>query len=226
MKAWKMLQLLTSKPVFYICNVDENSAATGNKFSDAVVAHAKAEGSAAVVISAKIESETAVLSDDEQKEFLESARPRRARPQPRHPRRLRTARPADLLHRRPEGSARLDDQERHDRPASGRRHPRRLREGLHQSRNHRLRRLREVQRRKRREGKRQGPSGRQGIHRPGRRRDALPLQRVGVVRWRAYFPKFEKEDPRDDFQQAQILGAKASSSNSSHMISSASKVIS
>ncbi len=54
-KAWKMLQLLTSKPVFYICNVDENSAATGNKFSDAVVAHAKAEGSAAVVISAKIE---------------------------------------------------------------------------------------------------------------------------------------------------------------------------
>jgi GTP-binding protein YchF len=71
-KAWKMLQLLTSKPVFYICNVDENSAGTGNSFSDAVVAHAKAEGSAAVVISAKIESETAVLSDDEQKEFLES----------------------------------------------------------------------------------------------------------------------------------------------------------
>jgi GTP-binding protein YchF len=71
-KAWKMLQLLTSKPVFYICNVDENSAATGNKFSEAVVAHAKTEGSAAVVISAKIESEVAVLSDEEQKEFLES----------------------------------------------------------------------------------------------------------------------------------------------------------
>jgi GTP-binding protein YchF len=71
-KAWKMLQLLTSKPVFYICNVDEASAASGNKFSDAVVAHAKAEGSAAVVISAKIESETAVLEDAEQKEFLES----------------------------------------------------------------------------------------------------------------------------------------------------------
>jgi GTP-binding protein YchF len=71
-KAWKMLQLLTSKPVFYICNVDEASAATGNKFSDAVVAHAKKEGSAAVVISAKIESEIAVLSDEEQKDFLES----------------------------------------------------------------------------------------------------------------------------------------------------------
>jgi GTP-binding protein YchF len=72
MKAWKMLQLLTSKPVFYICNVDEGSAGTGNAFSDAVVKHAQAEGSAAVVISAKIESEVAVLSDDEQKEFLES----------------------------------------------------------------------------------------------------------------------------------------------------------
>ncbi|HEY7800718.1 MAG TPA: redox-regulated ATPase YchF [Hyphomonadaceae bacterium] len=71
-KAWKMLQLLTSKPVFYICNVDEASASTGNKFSDAVVAHAKKEGSAAVVISAKIESEIAVLSDEEQKDFLES----------------------------------------------------------------------------------------------------------------------------------------------------------
>ena len=71
-KAWKMLQLLTSKPVFYICNVDENSAATGNAFSEQVVAHAKKEGSAAVVISAKIESEIAVLSDEEQKDFLES----------------------------------------------------------------------------------------------------------------------------------------------------------
>ncbi|OYX50652.1 MAG: redox-regulated ATPase YchF [Alphaproteobacteria bacterium 32-64-14] len=71
-KAWKMLQLLTSKPVFYICNVDEGSAGIGNKFSDTVMAHAKREDSAAVVISAKIESEVAVLSDEEQKEFLES----------------------------------------------------------------------------------------------------------------------------------------------------------
>ncbi|MBI1359452.1 MAG: redox-regulated ATPase YchF [Alphaproteobacteria bacterium] len=71
-KAWRMLQLLTAKPVFYICNVDEGSAATGNAFSDAVLAHAKAEGSQAVVISAKIESEIAVLTDEEEKEFLDS----------------------------------------------------------------------------------------------------------------------------------------------------------
>jgi len=71
-KAWKMLQLLTSKPVFYICNVEEASAGTGNAYSDAVIEHARSEGSAAVVISAKIESEIAVLSDEEQKDFLES----------------------------------------------------------------------------------------------------------------------------------------------------------
>jgi ribosome-binding ATPase len=69
-KAWRMLQLLTAKPVFYICNVDEGSAGTGNKFSDAVLAHAKKEGSQAVVISAQIESEMAVLEDAEQAEFL------------------------------------------------------------------------------------------------------------------------------------------------------------
>jgi GTP-binding protein YchF len=71
-KAWKMLQLLTSKPVFFICNVDENSAEKGNAFSDQVMTHARKEGAAAVVISAKIESEIAVLSDEEQKDFLES----------------------------------------------------------------------------------------------------------------------------------------------------------
>ena len=71
-KAWRMLQLLTAKPVFYICNVDEASAATGNAFSAAVEKHAKAEGTVAVVISAKIESEIAVLSDEEELEFLRS----------------------------------------------------------------------------------------------------------------------------------------------------------
>ncbi len=72
MKAWKMLQLLTAKPVFYICNVDEDSAATGNAHSDAVQAHAEKEGAPAVVISARIESEIAMLDEDEQAEFLET----------------------------------------------------------------------------------------------------------------------------------------------------------
>lgn len=70
-KEYTMLQLLTSKPVLYVCNVDEDSAATGNKFSEQVFAKAKAEGAGAVIISAAIESEVAQLdSEEEKKEFL------------------------------------------------------------------------------------------------------------------------------------------------------------
>ena len=71
-KAWKMLQLLTTKPVFYIANVDEDSAADGNDFSKAVEAHAAKEAAPVVVISARIESEIALLEDDEQVEFMET----------------------------------------------------------------------------------------------------------------------------------------------------------
>jgi len=72
-KCYKMLQLLTSKPVLYVCNVDEDSAATGNKYSEAVAEMAKAEGAESVIISAEIESEVAQLeSDEEKKDFLDS----------------------------------------------------------------------------------------------------------------------------------------------------------
>ena len=69
-KAFHMLGLLTSVPVLYVCNVDESSAAVGNAFSRQVEARAKAEGAAAIVISAKIEAEIAVLSRDEREEYL------------------------------------------------------------------------------------------------------------------------------------------------------------
>ena len=71
-KAWRMLQLLTSKPALYVCNVDEDSAATGNALSDAVVARAAQDHAKAVVISAKIEAEVAVLEADERTEFLQA----------------------------------------------------------------------------------------------------------------------------------------------------------
>jgi len=71
LKAWKMLQLLTAKPVLYIANVDEASAGSGNAHSDKVVAHAEAENATCVVISAQIESELALLEDDEREEYLE-----------------------------------------------------------------------------------------------------------------------------------------------------------
>jgi GTP-binding protein YchF len=69
-KAFHMLGLLTSKPVLYVCNVDEASAATGNEFSAKVEARASAEGAACVVISAKIEAEIAVLPPNERDEYL------------------------------------------------------------------------------------------------------------------------------------------------------------
>ena len=69
-KAFHALGLLTSLPVLYVCNVDEGSAAEGNAFSRTVEARAKAEGAAAVVISAKIEAEIAVLSRDEREDYL------------------------------------------------------------------------------------------------------------------------------------------------------------
>lgn len=71
-KAWRMLQLLTSKPVLYVANVDEDSAASGNDYSAKVLTHAEAEGAQAVVISAQIESEMAVLEDEEQAEYLDA----------------------------------------------------------------------------------------------------------------------------------------------------------
>lgn len=69
-KAWDMLQLLTTKPVLYVCNVSEGDAADGNAFSNAVGEMAAAQGNSHVVISAQIEEEISQLDDDEAKEFL------------------------------------------------------------------------------------------------------------------------------------------------------------
>lgn len=72
MKAWEGLNLLTSKPVLYVCNVEEASAATGNDYSKAVEERAKAEGAQAVVISARIEEEVAQLPPADRDEYLET----------------------------------------------------------------------------------------------------------------------------------------------------------
>jgi len=72
-RAFRMLQLLTAKPVLYVCNVGEENAATGNAFSDRVAERAKRSGAATVVISAAIEAEVSLLeSEAERREFLES----------------------------------------------------------------------------------------------------------------------------------------------------------
>jgi GTP-binding protein YchF len=71
-KAFRELQLLTSKPALYVCNVDEASAATGNAMSKVVEDYAKTHDAAVIVISAEIESQLAQLSDAEENEFLET----------------------------------------------------------------------------------------------------------------------------------------------------------
>ena len=69
-EAVRRLQLLTSKPVLYVCNVEEASAAFGNGFSARVAARAAAEGARSVVVSAAIEAEVAQLAEQDRGEFL------------------------------------------------------------------------------------------------------------------------------------------------------------
>ena len=71
-RAFRMLGLLTSKPVLYVCNVEESAAGEGNAYSKLVADHARKEGAVAVVISAKIESEIATLSREERADFLDT----------------------------------------------------------------------------------------------------------------------------------------------------------
>jgi len=71
-KLFSSLGLLSAKPVLYVCNVEEESADKGNTFSAAVAARAAEENAVAVVVSAKIESEIAILPPQDQKDYLEA----------------------------------------------------------------------------------------------------------------------------------------------------------
>ena len=71
-RLFQSLGLLSSKPVLYVCNVDEASADQGNVYSETVREQAAKEGAEAVVVSAKIESEIAVLPQSEQKAYIEA----------------------------------------------------------------------------------------------------------------------------------------------------------
>ena len=71
-KLFASLGLLSSKPVLYVCNVEEGAADKGNDFSNTVAVRARAEQAVAVVVSAKIESEIAVLPLADQKDYLDA----------------------------------------------------------------------------------------------------------------------------------------------------------
>ena len=70
-RVFAQAQLLTAKPVLYVCNVEEASAAEGNAFSARVFEKAKAEGANAVIVSAAIESELVGMDAEERMVFLE-----------------------------------------------------------------------------------------------------------------------------------------------------------
>ncbi|MGB7406115.1 MAG: redox-regulated ATPase YchF [Pacificimonas sp.] len=69
-RVFRNAQLLTAKPVLYVCNVGEDEAATGNKYSAAVAKKAEAEGAKSVVISAAIEAEISQMDPADRAEFL------------------------------------------------------------------------------------------------------------------------------------------------------------
>lgn len=69
-RVFAQAQLITAKPVLYVCNVDESDAANGNDLSAKVFEKAKAEGAEAVVVSAAIEAEIATMPVEDRAEFL------------------------------------------------------------------------------------------------------------------------------------------------------------
>jgi GTP-binding protein YchF len=69
-RVFQQAQLLTSKPVLYVCNVDEGAAAQGNALSARVFEKAKAEGAEAVVVSAAIEADIVTMPTEDRAEFL------------------------------------------------------------------------------------------------------------------------------------------------------------
>ena len=113
------LFLLTMKPTIYVANVARARLRRTTRCSSGRGARGDAEGAPVVAICAALEAEIADMSDEDKQVFLADMGLDGARPRPRHPRRLHAARPADLLHRRPEGGARVD------RPASAPRRRRR-----------------------------------------------------------------------------------------------------
>ena len=110
-KEYKMLQLLTAKPVLYVCNVDEDSAATGNKFSDMVMTKAAAEGAGYHFRRNRIGSGAAGIGRREEGISCLSGAGRN-RSGKNHPGRLQAFGAGNLFYRRAERSACLDISER------------------------------------------------------------------------------------------------------------------
>ena len=179
--AARRLFLLTMKPMLFACNVAESDLATADASPHVQAVRQYAEthvGTEAVVVSAAIEAELG--GPPRRGGARVPVAPRRlglGRLEP-DPRRVPPARAAHLPDGRREGVARLDDPRgRHGAP--GRRgHPLGLREGFHQGRDRLLRRPRRRRLHGRRPGEGPPAAGGQGVRGPGRRRDAVQVQRL------------------------------------------------
>jgi len=129
----KQFFLITAKPAMFVANVAEDGF-TNNPFLDRLIAYATAQHAPVVAISAKLEAEMAEMSDEDRQMFLEEL----GLHEPGLNRLIRSAYDLLGLHRRRQGSARLDHPQGRHRPASRWRDPHRLREGLHPRPDHRL----------------------------------------------------------------------------------------
>ncbi|CAM5268315.1 Ribosome-binding ATPase YchF OS=Rhodanobacter lindaniclasticus OX=75310 GN=ychF PE=3 SV=1 [Rhodanobacter lindaniclasticus] len=138
------LFLLTLKPLMYIANVADDGF-ENNPLLDAVRERAVAEGAEVVPVCAAIEEELARLRRRRSRRVPQGHGTGRAGSEPGDPRRLQAAEPANLFHRRREGSARLAGQAGRHRAAGRGRDPHRFREGLHPRRDRLLRRFHPVQ---------------------------------------------------------------------------------
>ncbi len=119
----KQFSLITAKPAMFVANVAEDGF-ENNPFLDRLREYADKQDAPVVAICAKIEAELSEMDDEDKKMFLAEIGQDGTRPGPPDPRRLQAAGPADLLHRRREGSACLDHPHRRYRPAGRWRDPR------------------------------------------------------------------------------------------------------
>jgi ribosome-binding ATPase len=168
-RAWNMIQLLTAKPVLYVCNVEEASAASGNALSARVAEMARAQGAGCVVISARIEEEIAQLADAERAEFLEAM----GLDEPGLDRLIREG--YRLLGLQTYFTVGPKEARAWTIPGG---HPHRFRARLHPGRDDRLRGLRQPRRGGGGQGGRKDALGGEGVPGGGRGRDALSLQRL------------------------------------------------
>ncbi len=136
--------LITAKPTMYVANVKDDGF-ENNPHLDAVTKFAAAEGAPVVAVCAAIEAEIADLERSGHGSVPRRHGHGRAGPEPRDSRGFQVAGPANLLHGRREGSARVDDPYRRYRAAGSGRDPHRLRARLHSRADDRLQRLHHLQ---------------------------------------------------------------------------------